>query len=273
LPDAIFLVDGMPSPLVDRLIRSDYTLVPLPYATALQLDNRRSHRPEGLRLEKSRVQSVTIPAFTYGIDPASPAQDCPTLGLRMLLVAHEKTPATAIVQMLRALDAGAAKRYRIKLDASIADSEFPPHEGAEKFAADRRPVSADEVLEPLGDLLSVIGTGIAGAFAMWGFLRGLRRVNPDDYLRQIDRIERLLQGTEQDESAPTLPLDFITFLETRLAQIKQSAIEDYAHRRYQDDGALVSILTLIADTRHMLVQRRRQIESQGLRRARMAEAA
>lgn len=274
LPDAILLVDGMPSRIVDSLVNNaGYVLVPLPYATALQLDNRRSHRPMGHRLEHSRVQAVTIPAYTYGVAPAMPPEDAPTLGLRLLLVTHKDTPTTAVIRMLRLLEKGKLHRDHVDFTVSSADSEFPLHPGAMKFAAENRPISPDEVLEPLGDLLSVIGAGIAGLIALWGFLRGLRKVNPDEYLRQIDRIERLLQGTEQDETAPKLPLDFIAFLETRLAQIKQSAIEDYAHRRYQDDGALVSILTLIADTRHLLVQRRRQLEAQGSRGARMAEAA
>ncbi|MEX2092638.1 MAG: hypothetical protein WD971_08165, partial [Pirellulales bacterium] len=110
----------------------------------------------------------------------------------------------------------------------------------------------------------------------WGFLRGLRAVNPDVHLRQIDRIERLLQGRELDESAPTLPRDFVDFLEARLSQIKQAAIEDYAEGRFTGDDALVSILTLIADTRHLLVQRRKQLcqeNSVPARSSRLADAA
>jgi hypothetical protein len=114
------------------------------------------------------------------------------------------------------------------------------------------------MLEPLTNCLSVIGAGAAGGLALWGFLRGLRAVHPDVHLRQIDRIERLLQGSESDPSAPKLPMDFIHYLEGRLAEVKQAAIEDYANGRFQGDDALVSILTLIADTRHLLVQRRKQ---------------
>ncbi len=277
LPDAVFLVDGLPSALVDELVKTaGYQLVPLPYATALHLDNRRDHGDHERRLESSRVEPITIPVYTYGIQPAAPPQDCPTIGLRLLLVTHKDTSATAIVRLLRALDKGAAQRYRVDLDAGNVNSEFPLHPGADAFAKDRRPVSVSQMLEPLTNFLSVIGAGAAGGLALWGFLRGLRAVNPDIHLRQIDRIERLLSGSELDESAPTLPRDFIIFLEARLAQIKQAAIEDYADGRFTGDDALVSILTLIADTRHLLVERRKQLGKENsvpARSSRLADAA
>jgi len=92
----------------------------------------------------------------------------------------------------------------------------------------------------------------------------------------VDRIERLLQGQEADEAAPQLPLDFIDYLEGRLAQIKQAAIEDYARGRLEKDEALVGILTLVSDTRHLLMQRRNEVchQSAGAGRAsRLIDAA
>jgi TRAP-type uncharacterized transport system substrate-binding protein len=278
LPDAVFLVDSLPAPLVDELVTiGGYQLVPLPYATALHLDVRRDHAHAEGRLASSRLEEITIPAYTYGIDPPTPPEDCPTFGLRLLLVAHKDTPRNAVLRLLRALDGGVAARYHIDLDAANEHHEFPIHPGAGAFAEGRRPMMVGELLEPAGDLLSVIGAGGAGALALWGFMRGLRRIQPDVHLRQIDRIERLLQGSEQDESAPTLPREFIDHLESRLAEVKQTAIEDYATGRLDSDEALVGILTLIADTRHMLVQRRKQLGQQELcapaRPTRLSDAA
>jgi TRAP-type uncharacterized transport system substrate-binding protein len=260
LPDAFFVVESLPSPLVDELVKTaGYQFVPLPYATALHLNNRRDDAHLEGGLESNRIEAITIPAFTYGIAPASPPQDCPTFGLRLLLIAHKDVPLTAVVRLLRALDKGMAQRYHVDLDAVGVLSEFPIHPGAAAFAKDRRPLTLSQMLEPITNFLSVIGAGGAGGLALWGFLRGLRSVNPDVHLRQIDRIERLLSGSEQDESAPKLPREFIDYLESRLAQIKQAAIEDYANGRFQGDDALVSILTLTADTRHLLIQRRKQL--------------
>jgi hypothetical protein len=121
-----------------------------------------------------------------------------------------------------------------------------------------------ELLEPIGSFFSVAGAAGAGALAIWGFFRGLKAVHPDVHLKQIDRIERLLRGEEHDAAAPALPSDLIDYLEARLAIVKQTAIDDYAHHRITREEALVSILTLVADTRHLLVQRRRQLDHAGI---------
>lgn len=277
LPDAFFLVDSMPSPLVDELVRTaGYELLPLPYATALHLNKRRDSAHNDAGFDSNRIEAAQIPAFTYGVSPAMPRQDCPTIGLRLILVAHKKVSSGSILKLLRALDKGLAQRYHVDLDAVGATSDYPVHPGAAAFAKDRRPLTVGQMLEPLTNFLSVMGAGAAGALALWGFLRGLRAVDPDVHLRQIDRIEQLVQGKETDESAPPMPLDFIDYLESRLATIKQSAIDDYARGRLESDEALVGILMLVSDTRHLLMQRRKQVCQQAdaaVRPGRLIDAA
>jgi hypothetical protein len=260
LPDAVFIVDSLPSDLVDELVRQcDYQLVSLPFATALHLDSRRRHGAEAGGLRNDRVEKVVIPAFSYGIHPAMPAADCETIGLRLLLVANEATPSDALRDALRSFNDAVARHAQIKLDVTNANPEFPVHPGAEAFLRARRPINLDEILGPTTDALSVFGATIAGSLAIWGFVRGLRAVPPDVHMRQVQRVERLLHGNELDEAAPTLPREFLDYLESRLAQVKQAAIEDYTAGKMQGDEALVGILTLVADTRHLLAMRRKQL--------------
>jgi TRAP-type uncharacterized transport system substrate-binding protein len=260
LPDAVFTVSSVPSPLVDELMKTGaYQLVPLPYATALHLDIRRNHGRQGHWLENDRVEATAIPAYAYGIRPAIPAEDCPTFGLQRLLVANKNVSPQTAYRLLRALESDEVKRYNIDLDESNTNCEFPIQPGAAAYAQGRRPLMLGQVLEPLTNVFSVLGATCAGSLAIWGFLRNLRAVSPEVHLKQIDRIERLLQGSESDESAPKLPLEFVAYLEARLAQIKQAAIDDYARGRLDGDEALVGILTMIADTRQLLMQRRKQL--------------
>ena len=165
-----------------------------------------------------------------------------------------------MLRVLRGLDGDVADRYHMDLDVATQTCEFPMHRGAALFAKGRKPLMVGELLEPVGSFFSVAGAAAAGAFGVWGFFRGLRAVHPDVYLRKIARIERLARGDERDIQAPPLPRDFIEYLEAQLAVVKQAAIDDYAHRRLVGDEALVGILTLIADTRHLLTQRRRQLD-------------
>jgi hypothetical protein len=261
LPDALFQVDTLPSPIADELIRvAGYQIVPLPYATALRLDIRRDHGNAERQLENSRLESVTIPAYVYGVNPPVPATNCETVGLRLLLVANKNTSATAVLRVLRALDGDVADRYHMNVEVANQTCEFPMHPGAALFANGRKPLMVGELLDPIKSFVSVAGAAAAGAFGVWGFFRGLKAVHPDVYLRKIARIERLARGDEHDVQAPALPRDFIDYLEAQLAVVKQAAIDDYAHRRLVGDEALVGILTLIADTRHLLTQRHRQLD-------------
>jgi TRAP-type uncharacterized transport system substrate-binding protein len=261
LPDAVFQVDTLPAPLVDELVHvAGYHLVSLPYATAMRLEHRRDHGPSQGKLENSRLESVTIPAFSYGINPPVPPADCQTFGLRILLISNKHTSTTAVLRVLRALDGNVAEKYHFEMDIGNQATEFPLHPGAAAFAKGHKPLVLGELLEPVGNFFSVAGAAAAGALAIWGFLRGLRAVHPDVHLKQIDRIERLLRGEERDPAAPSMPRELVDYLETRLAIVKQTAIDDYAHHRITREEALVSILTLVADTRHLLIQRRRQLD-------------
>lgn len=260
LPDAVFVVDNLPVPMVDNLVRvGGYQLVPLPYATALHLDSRRNHSAGEDQLENSRLEAATIPACTYGINPPVPATDCPSFGLRLMLVANKDVPTTSILRLLQALDAGVIDKYHLDLTVADDNSEFPPHPGATEFAKGRKPLAIGAAVDRAKSIVSMIGAGAAGLFGVWGYFRGLRAVHPDVYLRKIDQIERLVRGDELEANAPALPRDLIDYLEARLVAVKQAAIDDYARRRLQGDEAFVGILTLVADARHLLAQRRDQL--------------
>lgn len=257
LPDAVFLVDTLPTPIADELVRiGGYRLVPLPYATALHVDDRRRNRPNDSPLSNRQLEAITIPAYTYGVEPAVPPVDCPTFGLRLLLVAHEQTSPTAVRRVLESVSTFLAQRHGIELKVDAEHEEFPHHAGVQAYLRGLRPFSIVEWVDNVQRTFSVFGAGLAGLLALWGFLRGRNAVRADKHLRQLDRVERLLRGDEHDAEAPTLPDKLLDYLETRLAQIKKSAIDDYAAGRLQGEDALLSILTLHADTRQLLSLRR-----------------
>jgi TRAP-type uncharacterized transport system substrate-binding protein len=188
LPDAVFLVGSVPAPIVDGLVKSaGYRLLPLPYATALHLDERRAlsqDRP----VENSRIESIIIPAYTYGAVPACPAKSSETIGLRLLLIAHKDVPASSIERLLTALDKGSFHGIHADFSVTTTAAEFPLHYGAVSYLASQRPFSMNDVMQNLTNAFSMVGAFSAGAFALWSYFRGLRVVSPQYYLQQIDRI-------------------------------------------------------------------------------------
>jgi TRAP-type uncharacterized transport system substrate-binding protein len=109
LPDAILLVSSLPSEMTKHLVcERDYRLVPMSFGEAFSLDGLRAddgHAPaaEGSRIVRGRVQAVVIPAFTYQVEPPVPATALPTLGTRLLLVAHKDVNAGAVQRLVDAV--------------------------------------------------------------------------------------------------------------------------------------------------------------------------
>src|SRR5262249_39970032 len=107
LPDAVFLVSTLPSSTTRYLVtKHGYRLVPLPFAEALSLESLEKAAeddPQAPRQDQvvlGRIQPSTIPAYTYGIVPPVPEQPLPTLGTRLLLVAHKDVPPRAVFQLV-----------------------------------------------------------------------------------------------------------------------------------------------------------------------------
>src|SRR5262249_25416733 len=137
LPDAVFLVSSLPAPTTNYLVtRHGYRLVPLPFAEAFALrslveamgDSQLGPAEEHIVM--GRIQATVIPAFTYGVEPAVPEQPLPTLGARLLLVAHQDVPARAVYQLVEATyGAEFGQIVRPALDPKLMDlpPEFPWH--------------------------------------------------------------------------------------------------------------------------------------------------
>src|SRR5262249_16284633 len=96
LPAAYFLVSSLPGPTVKYLVEQHgYRLVRLPFGEAFALgalttpEGTSPKRDHGPRVDKGHIFPVSIPAFTYGVDPPVPSAALPTLGARLLLVAHQ----------------------------------------------------------------------------------------------------------------------------------------------------------------------------------------
>jgi TRAP-type uncharacterized transport system substrate-binding protein len=132
LPDAVVLVSCLPSEMTKHLVSErDYRLVPLPFGEAFSLDGLRAdagHAPStnGDRVVRRRVQAVVIPAFTYHVEPPVPAAALPTLGTRLLLVAHKDVDAGAVQRLVDAVySTEFATVSRPPLDAKLLD--IPPN--------------------------------------------------------------------------------------------------------------------------------------------------
>ena len=172
LPDAVFMVSSLPSPVARFLIaRHGYRLVPLRFGEAFSLDpfpSDGSSAPGGgisAVVEKFQIVNTLIPAFTYGVEPGVPEQALPTFGTRLLLVARADVDARAVERLLDAVFATEfSQTARPPLDAKLL--EFSPelewHPGTIKYLQRNKPLIAGDVVDFLEKGVSLTGAILGG---------------------------------------------------------------------------------------------------------------
>ncbi len=101
LPDAVFTVSTLPSPIARLLVtRHHYRLASLPFCEAFALgaldEDHAPPYPPGhtaSRIDRRRVYDAMIPAFAYEIEPGVPPEPIHTLGTRLLLEGKSRRDA------------------------------------------------------------------------------------------------------------------------------------------------------------------------------------
>ena len=93
---------------------------------------------------------------------------------------------------------------------------------------------------------------IAGALSLYGYLRRRRIRRPGEYLDEIRKVDLLATGLHTDSDAPATPAALASHLDTRLVKLKEQLIDDYCDNRVQGEMVLMSILSMLADSRTQL---------------------
>jgi len=255
LPDAVFLVASLPSSTSAFLVsRHGYRLVSLPFAEAFALGSlARPEGPEASPVVQGRVQAVTIPPFTYGVEPPVPEQPLPTLGTRLLLVAHKDVPASVAYRLIEA--AYAADFGRIMhppLDPKLMDlpPEFPWHAGALLYQRRNAPLLSGDAVNSLRQWVMIFGAAASGLFVLWQWNKERHRVSRNKgfnaYIACVTRIEeRVLEAMRGK------PLDVAELVAMRdeLCRLKTKALDECAREELAGKELLPGFLAQVHDVR------------------------
>jgi TRAP-type uncharacterized transport system substrate-binding protein len=253
LPDAVMFLAPLPSPLARQLVTGfGYQLVPLPFAEAYGLDRLNPSSAEGVRIERSIFTPGVIPAYTYSRDPAEPAKECPTICAPLILVAEDDADPEAVSLLLEAI-------YESPLTTAIRPpavneqvSAFPRHPGTERYLHRNDPLLTPEVVSRLVMLAGGTGAFLSGMIAVYGFLRLRHLSRFESYYREIEQIELIARGLENDPAAPTDVTSLRSHLERRLTTLKCQVLKDFAAGGLKGEGLMAGIIALIKDTRESL---------------------
>jgi TRAP-type uncharacterized transport system substrate-binding protein len=267
LPDAVFTVSDLPSPIVRRLVaKRQYQLIPLPFGEAFALDSFEDRggsdgtvaRRETDDVTRSRIYPTLIPAFTYGVEPPTPAEPLPTFGPRLLLVAHESVPARAVSRLLEAIFSSEfAQYYRPPLDPSLLDlaPEYPWHAGTEEYREYHKPILAGEVVDLLEKTTSLAGAVAGAIFFLWQWLRQYyrrkRELGFESYMVKVAAIE---QKALDLELGAMLDLKELLRLQVELSRLKNEALSRFAEGKLEGEELISGFVAHVNDARNYLTR-------------------
>jgi TRAP-type uncharacterized transport system substrate-binding protein len=234
LPDAIFLVSSLPAPTARFLVtHRGYRLVPLPFAEAFALDARAPTQPgqsdQAQHVDKARTYAVSIPAFTYGVEPPEPPVPVPTLGARLLLIAHKDVDAQAVYTLVEAVLASqVAKTNRPPVDAKTLElpPEYPWHAGTRQFLKRNTPLVSGPLMDATHKGFAILAAAASGLFVLWQWSKQSGQFKKDrgfnDYINQVTRIEEHARQVERGGPAAQPP---VLALQEELGRLKTEALD------------------------------------------------
>jgi TRAP-type uncharacterized transport system substrate-binding protein len=255
LPDAVLVLAPLPSPFVKPLVADfGYRLVPLPFAEAYELDHLNPPDAEGVRIQRSMLTPGVIPAYTYGSNPPEPARDCPTICAPLVLVAQEDVDPGAVSILLGTIYDSPLKSAIRPPALNEQVNAFPRHPGTERYLHRNDPLLTPEAAARLITVAGGTGAFLSGVVAFYGFLR-LRNLHRfESYYHEIEQIEMVAYGLQEDPTAPTDPEALRASLEGRLTALKCKVLKDFAEGGLKGEGLMAGIIALINDTRESLAR-------------------
>ena len=265
LPDAVFMVSMLPSPVARRLVaRHRYRLVPLPFAAAFALDammpeeapSPRSGRINSVR--RTYVYDTLIPAFTYGVKPAVPPEMIHTLGTRLLLVANKDADPRAVARLLDVVfSTPFSQRAHPPLDPKLLElpPELPVHEGTLLYLERNKPLIAADVIDAIEKEVSIAGGVLGALFFLWQLVRRqYRRQRDRGFEHYILRVMEIDRQTLEQESAARIDLGGLLKLQQDLMRMKQEALEKFAQGELGGEELISGFLEHVSDAREQLTR-------------------
>ncbi len=266
LPDAIFMVSSLPSPVAQHLVSAhDYRLLPLPFAEAYALGGLTRDDLLGAdgaagtrRVDRIHVYDAVIPAYAYDVHPPVPGADIHTLGTRLLLVAHERVPRAAVTALLTAVYAtDFAQLTNPALTAGVLSlpPEFPYHEGTRDYQRRNQPLIAGDVLESFEQTLNIMAVFFTAAFSLWIWTRQKLRLRRDaNFAHYVTRVGEIERHALDLESAAQLRIGPLLRLRQDLSRLKCEALDRFARGELQRSELMSGFLAQVNDARNYLTR-------------------
>ena len=215
----------------------------------------------GFKIHYPHVSPHTIPLMAYrGADsqPGHPHQPIATVGVKAVLVCHNKLPdelAETIARTIFEHRAVLSQKHiafsNLNEKSSTTHLQFPLHPGAEQFFQRKEPGFFAKYVEVLGFALtlSLIIWSVLVSAQRWYVQRRKNRI--DTYYQAIDDvIQRLHDGTDLDEIAE---------LEAELLKIRQRAADELVNEKLAANESFIIYQNMLNGCQQLLARKKQEL--------------
>jgi TRAP-type uncharacterized transport system substrate-binding protein len=263
IPDAFMLVSLLPSPSARYLVmQREFRLVPIPFGEAFALESLappqsdRGGQPAHSQIDKGHTYPFSIPAFACSVDPPVPTKPVPTIGTRLLLVAHKDVNQQAIRRLLEAtLASKAAKNGHPPIDARTLElpPEFPWHAGTREYLARNTPMVSGVLMDAAQKGFAIFAAAASGLFVLWQWrrLRAQYLGGLSSYIGAVTQIEDTARQIERDQAGDRRQL---VEMRNELGRLKSEAIDRLTKGEFTDRDLMQAFLVQINDVRDHLTR-------------------
>jgi TRAP-type uncharacterized transport system substrate-binding protein len=240
MPDAVFNLSPLPSPLGEKLVRQyGYQLMELPMG-------------EALALRTPCCEDAVIPIDTYGATPAAPPKLMHTVGVRGMLIAHRDTSSLAIERLLEVFfESDFARRANLKkMDPALIQraSDYRFHVGTLAYIHRGDPFHIKEVAAKaqgfIGSFLSIFSAIVLA----WQWIRR-KKVDVGQYQQECTNLDLDAQRAAVLGQFGEVELGACL---TALAKLKAEVLEQYHKQFMGGDKAVVDLIARIEVLQHLL---------------------
>jgi TRAP-type uncharacterized transport system substrate-binding protein len=181
LPDAIFTLSPLPSPLGEKLAHKyGYCLMELPFGAAMAL-------------RKPSIEDVCIPAQTYSVHPAVPAKQMHTIGTRSLLVANANSSKVAIRRLLEVFyESNFAHRVGLPpFDPNLIQrgGEYPLHAGSLAYLHRHDPWISKDLIDSYSSAKGLLVPLVSAVVLVWHWFRRRKSPGLGNFLKNCTQLE------------------------------------------------------------------------------------
>jgi TRAP-type uncharacterized transport system substrate-binding protein len=264
LPDAIFKVSSLPSPLARYLVtEQNYDLVPIPFGEAFSQQAHKLITTHNLQLgaeglDHYYIHDVNIPAYTYQVNPSVPAAPLKTLGSRLLLVANRTVPSKNVEIMVEAIFTGKFTQIsKPALNHSLLylPPEFPLHEGTQRYLRRIKPLQTSELMELPEKMVSFGAPILGGMYFLIAWLRRKwQRVKGEHFIQYVQQVSMIERRAMKLEMKASINLRKLMEMQKELSKLKLEALDKFATGEIEGEELLSGFLTQINDARSYITR-------------------